>query len=219
MERQRDLAELLRDPGRMYGDESVFREECEGLFAHNWIFAGLATDIPASNDFFRVPMFNRDVVVQNFHGEPHAFINSCSHRHSQIQHEIRGNRPLVCPYHGWAYDKRGVPTGIPRREEFPEVCANPEAYRLHSVDLERAGNFLFLRLGGDGADLREFLGEAHGFLESVSEGMDRSLDEVEASVGANWKLVIENSLEGYHVPLVHRNSLAAIAQLTGAKLK
>ena len=199
---------------RLYTDPRVFERERAQLFGKEWIFAGLANELALNNDYIRVPHMGRDVIVQNCKGILRAFLNSCSHRHSQIHVQPRGNRPMVCPYHGWAYDDRGVPTGIPCREEFPDVCANPQAFRLHELELARAGQFIFLRESDGGADLRTFLGEAFMFLEQVSAALGETLDETFGTVRANWKIVIENSLEGYHVPLVHRGSLDAIAQLS-----
>jgi len=204
-------------PPRVYVDAAHFERERETLFADHWIFAGLANEIAAHNDFVRVPLLGRDVVIQNFHGELRAFINSCSHRHSVIHHEERGNRPLVCPYHGWGYDKRGAPVGIAAHWEFPQVVTAPMNYALQRLDLETAGHFIFVRLNtaAPGAPtLRDFLADAHDFLSGVSNAMDVRLDDYTAAIDANWKIVIENSLEGYHVPYVHSNSLGAIVQLS-----
>ena len=208
------LAQAYSAPCFFYGSDTLFRQECDGLLSRNWTFAGLANELTEHNDFIRVSMFGTDVVIQNFSGRHVAFVNSCSHRHSQIQYEQRGNRTLTCPYHGWTYDERGIPVGIPCRKEFPEVCASPERFRLSAVQLASAGTFMFIRSTDDGPDLRTFLGERFNFLEMVSESLDRSLEVRESRVQANWKIVIENSLEGYHVPLVHRSTLGAIAQLS-----
>lgn len=198
----------------VHTDPIVFERECEGMFRRGWIFAGLANELEHPNDFLRVPLTNLDVIVQNGNGTLRAFLNACSHRHSLIHVLPRGNRPLVCPYHGWTYDETGTPTGIPSEADFPEVCANRQAFRLHEIELDRAGHFLFVRAESGGPDLRSFLGEAHGFLELVSNALGEPFDEQRETVHANWKIVIENSLEGYHVPLVHRESLGAIAQLS-----
>lgn len=216
------------DP-QVYVSETVFERERTALFDRQWIFAGLANEMAAHNDFVRVPLLAHDVVIQNFHGELRAFINSCSHRHSIIHEAPCGNRPLICPYHGWAYDKRGAPVGIPCRTEFPQVVADPMSYRLQPVELELAGSFMFVRLPSNRLGmagnvhpfdraprpgLREFLGDAFDFMTCISDALDIRLDESIETVDANWKILIENSLEGYHVPYVHSNSLGAIVQLS-----
>jgi phenylpropionate dioxygenase-like ring-hydroxylating dioxygenase large terminal subunit len=183
--------------------------ESERIFSRTWAYAGLTSDIESSDDYLRIPVAGHDVIVQNLGGRPRAFINACSHRHSLIHTEPRGRRPLVCPYHGWAYDHEGIPTRIPSREEFPEVMANPKAFGLRSVALDCAGKFIFVKVEPGGPGLAEFLGEAANFLEKVSGSLVRPLDEFSTTMNCNWKIALENSLEGYHVPMVHRSTIAA----------
>ncbi|HEY0269153.1 MAG TPA: aromatic ring-hydroxylating dioxygenase subunit alpha [Methyloradius sp.] len=197
----------------IYCDPEIFNEEQAQLFSEQWIYAGLTHKLKSHNDFIRVRLLKLDIIVQNLHGTLRAFINVCSHRYSIIHDQPCGNKSLTCPYHGWHYDDRGVPRGIPCKEDFPEVTANPEAFRLQDLELAQAGDFIFLRVNKGGTDLRTFLGDAFTFLEQVSSSLGNQLDEQQATIQANWKLVIENSLEGYHVPLVHRESLAKASQI------
>lgn len=197
----------------IYCDAELFKQEQAGLFAEQWIFAGLAINLKAHNDFIRVQLLSRDIIIQNLRGTLRAFINSCSHRYSILHDQPCGNRSLTCPYHGWHYNEHGIPTGIPCKEDFPEVTANPQAFALQSLELAQAGDFIFLRAQAGGQSLAAFLGDAHAFLQQVSGALGLQLDEHSGSIQANWKLVIENSLEGYHVPLVHRESLAKASQI------
>lgn len=205
---------IALDAPSLYVSAGRFTLETERLFTRQWMFAGLAGEIASADDYLRIPVAGHDVIIHNLAGELRAFINVCSHRHSLIHTEPRGHRPLVCPYHGWVYDRSGAPSRIPAPEDFPRIAANPSAYRLRAVELDRAGDFLFVRLSPGGPALAEFLGEAFEFLARVSGSLDRPLDEFHATINANWKLVIENSLEGYHVPMVHRNTLGANQQFS-----
>ena len=202
------------EPPRNYVSPGRYSLEIEHLFSRAWVFAGLTGEVAKPDDFLRVPVAGSDVIVHNAGGTLRAFINACSHRHSLIHTEARGHRPLVCPYHGWAYDRNGAPTRIPAPKDFPQVTANPGAWSLKSVELDQAGQFLFVRITPGGPGLAEFLGETGAFLENVSGSLDRPLDEFRSTIHANWKLVIENSLEGYHVPMVHRSTLGANQQFS-----
>lgn len=197
-----------------YHSAEIFARERETLFSRTWIFAGLANEIPAPNDYFRADIAGTDVIIQNCGDGLRAFVNACSHRHSRIHEEARGNRKLICPYHGWSYDGQGIPTGIPCREEFPQVCAHPEQHALRRFELECAGQFIFVRAESGGPGLREYLGPAWDFLVGASAGLDRMMDEFHGEIAANWKIAIENALEGYHVPMVHRATLGAINQFS-----
>ena len=93
------------------------REQTE-LFARAWIFVGFSDDLARHNDFLTAEVGGISVVVQNFKGEIRALHNVCSHRLARLQTDARGNRALVCRFHGWSYDSDGVPTGIPENERF-----------------------------------------------------------------------------------------------------
>jgi phenylpropionate dioxygenase-like ring-hydroxylating dioxygenase large terminal subunit len=105
------------------------------------------------------------------------------------------------------YDREGIPVGIPQKQAFPQVVANPCAFRLTEFACEAVGQFIFVRLSPDGPSLRDYLGSQYDFLAHASQGMNGVQDEFRKDVAANWKVVIENSLEGYHAPNVHSNTL------------
>ena len=193
-----------------YRDLRQFDADCAGLFRHAWIFACLRSELPADGDYLRLASAGRELIIRNSRGIIRAFANVCSHRHAQLCFEARGSGPMRCPYHGWVYNHEGMPVGIPFKEQFPEVTADPQAYRLEEYSIDCAGEFVFVRLAPHGIGLGEYLG-AHAveFLRRASGSMDQVIDEFERNVPANWKTVVENSLEGYHVPIVHQRTLGA----------
>ena len=98
----------LIDPAE-YSSGDVFGAEMKRLFTSGFQFAGMRRDLAQDKDFVTVDLPGLAIVVQNFRGELRAFRNVCSHRFSRLQWEERGNRPLACRYHGWAYDAQGCP--------------------------------------------------------------------------------------------------------------
>ncbi len=200
-----------------YLSPGEFDRERAQIFSRMWIFAGMANEIPNPNDYLRARIAGREIIVQNGSGTIRAFLNSCSHRHSHIHEAPCGNRKLICPYHGWSYNDEGIPTGIPAKENFPQVCANPAQFALQQFEVALAGHFIFVRLIPGGPDLKIHLGHAHEFLVNASTGLHRNMDEFQGTITANWKVVIENALEGYHVGMVHRTTLGAIKQLSVRK--
>jgi len=185
--------------------------ERRAIFEGCWIFAGLKLEL-AESKHLCCTMGSKSVVLQfDKGGVPRAYLNVCSHRQAQLC-EPGGTHtgPLRCPYHGWVYDREGVPVGIPQKQAFPQVVANPRQYRLTEFPCESAGQFIFVRLSPEGPTLREYLGKQFDFLIRASQGMNSVLDEFRADVPANWKVLIENSLEGYHVPAVHSASFMQI---------
>jgi phenylpropionate dioxygenase-like ring-hydroxylating dioxygenase large terminal subunit len=104
-------------PADHYIRDDIFPREMKNIFEPSWLCIGFTEDLKNHNDFITIQIGERGIVVQNFHGELRAFRNVCSHRHSRIQTQNCGNRPLQCPYHGWTYNIQGIPTGIPKNAE------------------------------------------------------------------------------------------------------
>lgn len=191
-------------PPRAYCDSSVFAAEQRRLFGRCWQFVGFRRDLAAHHDFVVRQIGGVSVVVQNFDGRIKAFTNVCSHRFNRIQTECRGNRPLQCAYHGWLYNHAGVPVGIPKKPRFDGLT--PErlsALALAPWQVETCGELVFVRRAGEGPDLRTFLGDAFDLLATMTAACGPMIDENAMVIRANWKVLVENTLESYHVGFVH----------------
>lgn len=186
-----------------YFDDAVFEAEHERLFHRQWQFIAVADELAGHNDFVCRRIGRFSVVVQNFDGELRAFLNVCSHRFAEIRQSECGNGPLRCLYHGWTYNSEGVPTGIPSRPYFKDLKEKIPGLHLRRFALATCGKFIFVRLAEEGPSLEEHLAGAAEGLRLVSSGLDVRIDRTEWRIRANWKAVIENTLEAYHVGFVH----------------
>lgn len=187
-----------------YADPEVFRAEQARLF-DDWVFVGFGRQLARNNDYLAREVGGKSVVVQNFDGELRAFLNVCSHRFCRIRADGEGNRVLQCPYHGWTYDQRGVPFGIPKRPRFPELedPAATEAFALERWRVATCGELVFVRRRLGGPELADYLGDARGWVEPVGSALGEQIDRNEILIKANWKVLVENTLESYHVGFVH----------------
>ena len=145
-------------------------------------------------------------------GSLHAFVNRCAHRGSLVCAEGRGNTErFVCPYHGWSYDRAGTLQAVPfsagyEKDKLPKgLKAVPRVSRYRG--------FIFASLAETGPTLEEFLGPAKA---SFDDFVDRAPGgELEVAGGVfkhayngNWKLMLENHLDGAHPAWVHASSVA-----------
>lgn len=192
-------------PLHYFYDETILSEERARLFSSQWFFVGFTDDLQEPNQFITVDYLGKSVVIKNFDGELKAFLNVCSHRFSKICLKKTGQGPLQCPYHGWTYDKDGLPYAIPRKAQFEDL--NPAELKLKSFKIASLGRFLFLHENIAVPSIQEFLGTAYPFLEKVSHAMGQRIDTNTLTIKANWKVVVENTLEEYHVRQVHPQSL------------
>jgi phenylpropionate dioxygenase-like ring-hydroxylating dioxygenase large terminal subunit len=191
---------------KWYTKKKYFEYEINNIFNDQWIFAGLVTDLKNNNDFITLEIGKSSVVVQNFKGSLVAFQNICSHRFKRIQTEVKGNRPFFCEYHGWNYDKNGSPR-IPKENTFD--IQNSSCLKLKKYKLATCGNFVFVNLNSESnIILEEHLGDYFKELEEISKHLNLILNESKIILHkSNWKLLVENVLEGYHCPIVHKESL------------
>jgi choline monooxygenase len=178
------------------------------LLREHWQFAGDRRDLPDHLDSLAISLAGVPVLLVNDQGTIRAFINSCRHRGSELRAPGKGHGALVCPYHGWSFRPDGILAGVPRAETFPDhpLCRRQHT-SLHNLGLLVVGDLLFVRLAGE--EDPQVAQETAGWIEPQSRLAGRLIHTAEFSVAANWKVVMENGLEGYHAPLVHRTTFTA----------
>ena len=207
-------------PPAGYCDATTFAEERDRIFLRNWLFAGTTAQLPRHEDYRRIEICGLSVILQNFHGEIKAFNNVCTHRFARIHAESAGNRPLKCPYHGWIYNGEGLPYAIPRKPLISEITpATLCDYRLSRWHVRTVGPLIFIKKEHAGETLPEddFDAQLDAYaapLTQFASACGELVEQTDYEVKANWKLVVENTLEGYHVDCVHPNTIRKLG-MTG----
>ncbi|GGH01669.1 (2Fe-2S)-binding protein [Polaribacter pacificus] len=196
----------LIKPKEYFDEKTLNREQIE-LFGSTWNFVCFKQDLLKENDFITAQIGGVPVVVQNLRGVIKAFKNVCSHRHSIIQTVEKGNRSLMCPYHGWAYDKKGIPKGIPKKPLFNFTKEELVCLKLKEYQLETCGALVFVKVSDDLLSLKEYLGELYTEVEEITGAFGELIDVNKITIKANWKILVENTLESYHVNLIHEETL------------
>ena len=199
-----------------YYDPTVLHAEMEQIFLRRWIFVGDARQLPNHQDFRVLEIGGLSVILQNFDGSIKAFNNVCSHRFARIHGQPAGNRELRCPYHGWIYNSEGLPYAIPRKPLIAEITpATLCDFRLSRWHVQTVGPLLFIKKEYPGKcepveGLVAQLGDyAQPFAEMAS-ACGELIENTEHLVQANWKVVVENTLEGYHVDCVHPTTIGKL---------
>jgi phenylpropionate dioxygenase-like ring-hydroxylating dioxygenase large terminal subunit len=187
-----------------YTSAAAMERESREFWPQQWVCVGTTEQLVNDEDFLTATVGGRGIVVQNFAGELRAFTNVCSHRFNRLQTEPCGNRSLVCRYHGWGYDADGVPNRIPSRPRFDGIV--PACHALERWQLAVCGSLVFVSLR-PAETLQSFLDEAWEIAEAQSLAFGELIDRNVMQIKCNWKLFVENTLEGYHVPWVHPGSI------------
>ena len=193
-------------PGAFYTDPDLLALEKERLFLQEWVCLGRIEEAMNPGDYFTYQLCGEPIVViRGDDGVVRAFSNVCRHRGTVIA-DGRGNgKRLVCPYHHWSYDNRGHLMGAPflgTREDFDR-----SACRLPEFACVSWQGFLFVSLGSNPTNL---LRELDGLETLIGPyHMDQMILRYQAEEvwETNWKCLLENFMEGYHLTPLHRETL------------
>jgi len=194
-----------------YFDCSIFQREQERIFRRSWIFVGYERQLAKPDDWITATLGGVDVFLQNCGGQLRGFVNACSHRFSRIREGECGNGVIQCPYHGWRYGYDGCPTAIPSKPRFDDLT--PQRARglaLQTVEVEKLGPLVFARLGHGGESLAQSVGFLGPRIEAMAQAAGDMIGSIEIDIAANWKLVVENTLEGYHLAWVHEQTFGRL---------
>jgi p-cumate 2,3-dioxygenase alpha subunit len=199
---------------------AVLSAELERVFGRCWLYLGHESEIRAPGDYVRRSVGGRPVFMVRSarSGEIHAFHNTCTHRGAVVCRRDRGNSKVFqCFYHAWSFDTDGKLVGVPDRDAYSGGLDFGALGLAHVARLESYRGFLFLCYDRDAVDLRTYLGEAAEYLDLI---VDAAVDGVEIITGtheygmdANWKLLVENSIDGYHAVPVHDTYFSYLAEL------
>lgn len=191
-------------PPEAYYSEDWFAKEQEHIFRPQWTLFCMADEVKHDGDQFAGEVQGSPVVVINRNGTLHALRNVCAHRHSEIvRRGCSHGTALKCQIHGWEYDESGDLTKITDGRSFHGFKA--QGLCLQSFRVERAGDLVFVSLAPQGSSLREYLGSFADEFEQYYTGI-RRIDIFQVEVQVNWKIIVENAVESYHVPMVHPNT-------------
>ncbi|MGI9432386.1 MAG: aromatic ring-hydroxylating oxygenase subunit alpha [Myxococcota bacterium] len=195
-------------PFAAYTDPQLFELELEQIFRNEWIPICAEGSLAEPGDYLALELAREPLVVlRGKDGELRALSNSCRHRGTPIADPGYGKQlKLVCPYHAWAYDDRGRLRGAPHTGE---VAIDRESHGLATFALDVWRGIVFVHLGREPKPLADRLAgiDPHlaGFdLDRFDTAIVTSPPEVWE---ANWKVVLENGLESYHLFQLHRTSL------------
>ena len=191
----------------IYSSPEYFDAEMAALAASSWQFVCTTDDLARNNDWVRRKVFGTDIFVQNFDGELRGYHNVCQHRGFPLRRERSGSGIVQCGFHGWAYDRQGVPVGVTRNKElFCLSREQKEGLALPKVRVEAVGRLVFAALGETVPPIEEYLGRYGALFRTISSHLRSIRHRWTGVTRANWKLCFEVTLDDYHVAFVHPES-------------
>lgn len=199
-------------------DPAILEEERRKIFDACWLYVGHESEIPQPHDFRTRSVGGRPVILtRDATGRVQVFANVCPHRGMQIETRPEGHgRFLKCFYHGWSFSTAGELVALPDEGSYGD------GFDRHNLCLPRPSavdsyrGFVFLRWNPGDEDLPTYLGAACDVLDSFADqsetGMRVSGGTHLYAARANWKLLSENSYDGYHALTTHHRYLAMLKE-------
>jgi Rieske 2Fe-2S family protein len=196
-------------PPDAYTDPSWFARERRSIFSKTWQVVAHVEQVAHAGDFVAATVGGTPIVtVRHDDGTLRAFHNVCRHR-GMAMLDGCGNtaREIECVYHGWRYDLDGALQVVPqRRAQFPDLDATACSLRRAAVDVWEG--MVFVNPDGDAPPFCEALAELPDHIGSYQPGRLVLVGTADVPAACNWKLLVENHIDVYHLWYLHRDSLS-----------
>ena len=211
-------------PARYFYDDEIFKAERERIFYPGWHCIGHVNELSDPGQFLTFDIFDQSIVaLRGDDGVIRSFYNVCQHRGNRLLEDRRGKLGSVlrCGYHSWCYSRDGHLKSAPRSERLPDF--DRRDYGLKPVRSEILGSFVFVNFDPEAAPLGEMAPGAERMINQYLPdiGAMKLIEETDVVVPANWKVIMDNSIEGYHFARsgpVHKH-LAALIEFKKYKLE
>jgi p-cumate 2,3-dioxygenase alpha subunit len=191
-------------------DPTIHELEQRRIFDRCWIYVGHASELAAAGDFKTRSIAGRPVIFcRDSENRVRVFLNTCRHRGSLVCRSREGNAErYTCFYHGWTYDRDGSLYAVPGQSAYPPGFDKAAFALKEPPRVESYRDFVFLNFDADAVSLDEYLGRAKEYIDLVidqspSGGMQVIEGTQEYDIKANWKLLVENSFDDYHLLSTH----------------
>ena len=196
-------------PPAFYTAPEFCEFEKSTLFREQWICLGRVDQIPERGDYFTVDLVGEPLIVVRGRDEQVRILaNVCRHRGSLIAEGAGKARNFVCPYHAWSYDIDGHLIRAPLIPERPDF--DLKSCRLPRFACEVWGGFIYVNLSNEAPPLAPQLEGLSDLLTHYHMDEMVELHGEESVWETNWKCLVENFMEGYHLSSVHQKTLHAI---------
>jgi choline monooxygenase len=195
-------------PGTAYTDPVLYEQELTEVFERAWILVGHTSELAEPGDYVTANVGREPVLVVRDHdGRLRAMSNVCRHRASTILEGTGRTRSVMrCPYHAWTYELDGQLAAAPSGQGF--ACLDRDQVSLPQFRVGVAGGLVFCCIDPDQMPLDDMLGPVGPYLEWLNvAGLTVHREHQQArwteDFDENWKVLADNYLEDYHVPVAH----------------
>jgi phenylpropionate dioxygenase-like ring-hydroxylating dioxygenase large terminal subunit len=199
-------------PPEVYTDPAFTVCELAGIFRRDWFCVGRADALGKPGDYVTCDLAGQPVMVlRDREGALRAMSNVCLHRMSTILSGRGSVRAISCPYHGWTYNLDGSLRGAPAMTQNEDFCKAD--YRLPQIRCEEWLGWVFITLNPEAEPVAAQLAEVEALIADFGmEDYTETFNETHLW-DTNWKILAENFMESYHLPVCHAGTIGGLSKL------
>ena len=197
-------------------------DEYAAIFDKCWLYIGHESELQKPNDFLTRTVARRNLLfTRDGKGKLNAFFNTCSHRGATVAREDKGNaKNFTCFYHGWVFGNDGRLKSLPDEARYAADFNSDGSANLIAVPkFDSYAGFCFVSFDPEIISLPDYLAGAKEYLDLVAgqseSGMSIVSGAQQYAIRANWKLLVENSFDGYHALTTHATYLDYLKNTNG----
>lgn len=191
-------------------DPKILEIEMKNIFDTCWIYVGHESEVKNIGDFKTRNVCGRPVILcRDSNSDIRVYLNACRHRAAVVAREAEGNtKSFFCFYHGWSYNINGELDGVPGKASYPPSFDVTRLGLAEPSHVDSYKGFIFLSFNKDAVPLVEYLAGATEYIDLIVDQSPSGKMEViqgtqEYDMKANWKLLVENSFDDYHLITTH----------------
>ncbi|MEL6523096.1 MAG: SRPBCC family protein [Pseudomonadota bacterium] len=199
-------------PASVYTSEDFLELELSQIFSKDWFCVGRASALSAPGDFITLDLAGQPIIVlRDEQNALKAMSNVCLHRMSTLL-EGRGNtRNIVCPYHAWTYNLDGSLRGAPAMGQNSGFCKSD--YKLQSIRCSEWLGWIFVTLNPTAPDVADQLSTLSDMIADYDMANYTQTFSETHVWNTNWKVLAENFMESYHLPVCHAGTVGGLSRL------
>ena len=213
---------IFRVNRQAFTDPEVLQRERDLIFGRCWLYLGHSSELPGPNHFVARSVGGRELIFnRDRKGDFRAFFNTCPHRGAMVVREKSGTSlAFKCFYHGWSFNNNGQFATKMQPGTYPADFGKNGCQDLVAVPkLAQYRDFWFVNFDAGTISLEDYLADVRDYIDIVAdhspEGMEIIGGAQEYSIGANWKLLVENSTDGYHAHETHSTYIEYLGDAIG----
>ena len=199
-------------PAKSYTDQEFWEKECNTALSDGWLFVGFVHEFKKPGDVIPIFIAGKPILlIKNNNNKITAFHNVCSHRCLKLVDEKKNvGKVIRCPYHSWSYDLEGNLKAAPHiggNNQHKPKGFNFLDHGLKGINIHIWHDWIFINLNGKAKKFEEY---AKPLIKKFKDIDLKKLKYVATldfgKINTNWKFLIENFIEPYHVQFVHKTT-------------